>query len=103
VHNLKIENDLLPAVFGLEDIQCSSNDTGGYSYRAALYHDQACITVSFDSAQPDPELKRGRFVSVLWLASMQSDHGAIRVAGLTARKNFNSSQFCRIDKAQIGI
>ena len=82
--NAVIKKDVFPEVFCLEDIQCTPNDTGGYSYRAALYHDQACITVSFDCAQRDPQLKKGRFVSVRWLSSMQSDHGAIHVAGLTA-------------------
>jgi len=89
--------NVFPRIFCLEDIQCSPVDTGGFNYRATLYHDQACITVSFNCAERDPNLKNGEFVSVRWLPAMQSDQGAIQVAGLAVMngltKNFNPKSF----------
>lgn len=85
--------DVFPEVFCLEDIQCTPNEAGGYCYRAELYHDQVCITVSFACDERDYQFRPGCFVSVRWLPSMHSDHGAIHVAGLVARctavKDFN--------------
>jgi len=83
VSNVKNIKNVIPGIFCLEDIQCSADDTGGFNYRATLYHDQACITVSFNCAEFDPTLENGQFISVNWLPDMQSDHGAIQVAGLT--------------------
>ena len=89
--------NVFPQIFCLEDIQCSPVDTGGFNYRATLYHDQACITVSFNGTERDPNLKNGEFVSVRWLSAMQSDHGAIQVAGLIVlnypMKDFNPKNF----------
>jgi len=89
--------NVFPRIFCLEDIQCSPCDQGDFNYRATLYHDHACITVSFICAERDPNLKNGEFVSVRWLSAMQSDHGAIQVAGLTVlnypMKNFNPKNF----------
>lgn len=88
---------LFPKIFCIEDIQCSSAGTG-VNYRATLYHDQACITVTFNCSQCDKHLENGEFVSVCWLPEMHSDHGAIQVGGLTVLdglsgraklKNFN--------------
>jgi hypothetical protein len=54
------------------------------------------VTVSFNSG--DRFFENGEFVAVRWLPEMHSDHGAIRVAGLTllddsvrrfTRKDFN--------------
>jgi len=77
---------MIPGIFYLEDIRCSPDDTGGFHYRATLYHDQTCITVSFRCAEFDLSLETGRLFSVRWLPIMQSNHGAIQVAGLTALK-----------------
>ena len=85
MRNVKNLNDLIPRIFCLENIQCSPCNTGGFNYRATLYHDQACITVSFNCAEFDPSLETGQFVSVRWLPDMQSEYGAIQVAGLTAK------------------
>lgn len=88
---------VFPRIFCLEDIQCLPSDTGGFSCRATLYHDQACITVSFNCPEHDPALKNGEFVSVRWLPAMHSNHGAIQVAGLTVlnslTKDFNPKKF----------
>ena len=97
MRNAKNIKSVIPRIFCLEDIQCSPGDTGGFNYRATLYHDQACITVSFNGTECDPSLKNGEYVSVRWLSAMQSDHGAIQVAGLTmlngSAKNFNPKNF----------
>jgi len=74
---------VFPRIFCLEDIQWTACDTQGFNYRATLYHDQACITVSFNYTKHDPNLVTGKFVSVRWKPVMHSDHGAIQVAGLT--------------------
>lgn len=88
---------LFPGIFCLEDIQCISGYTGGVNYRATLYHDRACITVSFNGAECDQNLENGKFVSVRWLPDMHSDHGAIQVAGLTVQsgstRNLNLKNF----------
>lgn len=92
MRNNKNEYGLLPKIFCIADIKCKSDDEGCW-YRAVLHHDSACITVSFNAAKRDPKLKEGSFVSIRWLPSIRSEHGAIQVAGLTARscaaKNFN--------------
>lgn len=93
--------ELFPHVFCLEDIQCSMNEAGQMYCRAALYHDQACVTVSFECGQSGTRLEKGEFVTVSWLPDIHSDHGAIQVAGLTVLngsakysnlKNFNPFQ-----------
>ena len=98
MRNVKNIKNVLPGLFCIEDIQCSTCDTESFNYRATLYHDQACITVSFNCAERDPNLGNGEFVTVCWLPEMRSDGGAIQVAGLTvlgypsgnsARRNFN--------------
>ena len=86
MRNVKNMNDIFPKIFCLEDIRCAPLDTTGFNYRATIYHDQACITVSFNCAEFDPSLETGQLVSVRWLPTMQSEHGAIQVAGLTALK-----------------
>ena len=87
------KKQVFPRIFCLEDIQCTADDIKGVNYRAILYHDLACITVSFDSTARIPELKNGAFVSIRWLPRAKSEHGAIRVAGLNvlncSAKNFN--------------
>ena len=92
MRNNKNEHDLFPRIFCLANISCSSDDEG-CRYRAVLHHDSACLTVSFNTAKRDPMLKQGGFVSIRWLPSIHSEHGAIQVAGLTARscaaKNLN--------------
>jgi hypothetical protein len=92
VSNAKNIRDVMPGIFCLEDIQCSPNDAGGFNYRATLYHDRACITVSFNCSEFDPTLENGRFISVHWLPEMQSNHGAIQIAGLTAL-NYSAKDF----------
>ena len=72
-----------PGIFRLEDIRCSRDEAGGFSYRASLYHDQASITVSFNYRKRKPGLKSGALVSVRWLPEMQSHQGAVQVVGLT--------------------
>ncbi|MDD2914821.1 MAG: hypothetical protein PHP70_05825 [Gallionella sp.] len=89
--------DVFPGIFCLEDIQCAPCDTAGFNYRATLYHDQACITVSFNCNEFDPSLETGQLVSVRWLPVTQSTQGAIQVGGLTAlkvsAKNINPENF----------
>jgi hypothetical protein len=74
---------VFPRIFCVEDLQCKVADKKGYDYRATLYHDQACITVSFNSLKRVPDLLIGRLAQVRWLPTMHSNHGAIQVAGLT--------------------
>ena len=78
---INIKN-FLPRIFCLEDIQCSPGEGGGFHYCAILYHDMACVTVTFNRTERFHDLKRGDMVSVRWMPSMQSDHGAIKIAGL---------------------
>lgn len=93
MRNTKIEQQVFPEVFCVEDVQCMPGAKGGYDYRAVLYHDQACITVSYNAVQRDPRLIKGCFVSVYWpVAPIQSDHGAIKVAGLGVR-SYSASDF----------
>lgn len=75
----------LPEVFCIESIRCIPGKAGGYDYRATLYHDRASITVSFNVAQRDSHLKKGRLVSVTWPSIISSDRGAVRVDGLVMR------------------
>jgi len=93
VSNAKNIKNVFPRIFCLEDIQCSPDEEKGFNYRATLYHDQACITVSFNCAERDPNLENGILVSVRWLPMMHSDHGAIQIAGLAIQNrtvdNFN--------------
>lgn len=84
MRNVKNIKNVLPGIFCLESIQYSPDGTEGLSCRAALYHDRACITVSFNCAERNPNLENGEFVAVRWLPEMHSDSGAIQVAGLTA-------------------
>lgn len=81
----KTERQVFPEVFCVEDIQCVPGAMGGHDYRAVLYHDYACITVSFNAAQRDPKLNKGCFVTIVWAAAVRSDQGAIKVAGLSVR------------------
>jgi hypothetical protein len=92
VRNSKNIRDVIPKIFCLEDIQCSPDDAGGFSYRANLYHDQTSITVSFNCREFDASLENGQFISVRWLPEMRSDQGAIQVAGLTAL-NYSAKEF----------
>jgi len=85
VHKPKIERQEFPKVFCIDDIQCVPSATGGYDYRAGLYHNYACITVFFNAAQRDLRLKKGAFVSIDWTNAIQSVSGAIKVAGLNVR------------------
>lgn len=78
-----IEQQGFPEVFCVEDIQCTPAITGRYDYLAVLYHDHACVSVTFTAPQPNPKLKTGCYVSVNWTETTQSDHGAIiKVDGL---------------------
>ena len=83
--NAMFDGDVFPEIFCIEDIRCSRREGGGYDCRATLYHDRASISVAFGITQRDPELKRGRFVSVEWLPETISDHGAVRIGGLCVR------------------
>ena len=98
MHKTSSIKNVLPRIFCLEDIQCSPDDAGGFNYRATLYHDQACITVAFNCSERDPALEKGAYVSIRWLPTKSSVHGAIQIAGLSmlncpATKKFNSKAF----------
>lgn len=90
---MRNKKNAFPRIFCLEDIQCSPCNKQCFNYRAILYHDLACITVSFTSTVRDPDLKNGKFVSIRWLPKMQSDNRTIQIAGLNVQdystKNFN--------------
>lgn len=92
MRNNKNEHDLFPKVFCIADIKCTPC-VEGCCYRAVLQHDSACLTVTFNAVRLDPRLKEGSFVSIRWLPSTRSEHGAIQIVGLSARagttKNFN--------------
>ena len=97
MRNKKNSKNVFPWVFRLEDIQCSPGDAGGFNYRAALYHDQVCMMVSFSCDKRASGLKNGALVSVRWLPDLQSLHGAVQIAGLTLMnypaKNFQQNYF----------
>lgn len=80
-----LETNAFPEVFCLEDIRCVRGESGGYDCRATLYHDSASLTVSFTAAARDPRIRRGSFVTVSWLPTASSDHGALKVDGLVVR------------------
>lgn len=82
MRNTKIEQPAFPEVFCVEDIQCMPVIPGRFDYLAVLYHDQACISVSFSADQPNPRLKTGCYVSINWAEAIQSNHGSIKVDGL---------------------
>lgn len=98
VSNAKNIRHVMPEIFCLEDVQCSPDEEGRFNYRATLYHDQGCITVSFNCSEFDPTLENGQFVSVRWLPDMRSNQGEIQVAGITAlnysAKDFSQGSFC---------
>ncbi len=75
---------VFPKIFCIENLQCQQGVS--FDYRATLYHDQACMTVSFNSAKRELKLTPGKLVSIRWLPQMCSNQGAIRVAGLTLHK-----------------
>jgi len=81
----ELDGNVFPEVFCIEDIHCMRREDDRYECRAMLYHDQAGITVAFDTAEPDTALKPGCFVSVDWLATAHSEHGAVKVGGLCVR------------------
>lgn len=83
--NSGFDGKVFPEVFCIEDIHCARRNDGGYDCRAALYHDRASITVTFNAAQRDSQLRRGRLVSVEWLPEVTSDHGAVKVGSLCVR------------------
>jgi hypothetical protein len=85
VRYTKAERQEFPKVFCIEEVRCMPAAAGGYDYRAALYHDYACITVSFNAARRDPRLKKGCIVSIDWAADIESRGGAIKVNGLCVR------------------
>ncbi len=92
--------DVLPGIFCLEDIQYFADNMGGYEYRAILYHDQACIAVSFHRDTPDSTLENGKFVSVRWLPSIKSDRGTIHISDLKVnnRPSYNINPFLLVPR-----
>ena len=78
---------MFPRIFCIEDFQCTATDTDRHDYRVTLYHDQACITVSFNCAERDPDLTIGKLVKVRWKPVMRSAQGAIQIDGLTLLKD----------------
>lgn len=92
MRNEKRSRKILPAIFRLEEIQCSCGNAGEYNYRAVLYHELGSITVAFRSSRREPVLQNGALVSVRWLPEMAPVHGAVQVAGLTLL-NYPARQF----------
>lgn len=89
---LKSSNDqqIFPKIFCIENVRCMRSPYGGHDYRALLYHDQACITVSFNTAHKEPGLTQGSFVTVDWLDAIRSDCGAVIIAGLNVQDRFTN-------------
>lgn len=96
MQNARFDAKAFPDVFCLEEISHTQCESGCYDYRATLYHDRASIFVTFIAVQPDLQLRRGCFVSVDWLPTVNSNHGAVKVGGPVVRScatsNFNPFQ-----------
>ncbi len=73
----------LPRAFRIVSTSCLPSTQGrGVTYRVDLYHDKACVTVTFSRAHPDIRLCVNQLVSVWWKLPLVSTNGAIPIANL---------------------
>lgn len=75
--------DGLPRAFRIVSTSCVPSTQGrGVTYRVELYHDRACVTVTFSRAHPDTRLRVNQLASVWWKLPLVSTNGAIQIASL---------------------
>lgn len=71
----------LPSLFRLTSIERLPLDRGCLN-RATIFHEQAALTVTWTSRQPEVNLTRGCLVGIRWAGVPAAEDGAIRIARL---------------------
>jgi len=85
---MSVNNELpsmnsLPSVFRIVSTACVPISNGpGVSYRVGLYHDEACMTVSFTRSHPDIQIRVSQLVSVCWKYPLITTNGTVEVSSL---------------------
>jgi len=78
-----LHRDNMPRAFRIVSTSCVPSMQGsGVTYRVELYHDKACVTVTFSRAHPDIRLRVNVLASVWWKPPLVRTNGAIQIDNL---------------------